>query len=279
MYKRPHAVADLLGGPVGVDGAEQTRLSRALEARAKEIEACLAAGASAEDGLRRVVALIASVTNTEGPSAESLAAARPEEADAIFGGCAASRLLREALDACDAGPDGRAQHWVRVSRSGRPWERPIPAQFVAPDRASPAPPAVQPFDYGLYTSTPLAAGYGMWRMYLDQYYGSDLFPLPWYTWRLAVPATARVATVDDARGWARLVTAFPQMHDGWVYPDWARVAAQYDGVRLTFPAVVATQGVRFLTPHGPTAPGFWDVESTYWLRWRFTDAVLVTKTT
>jgi len=278
MYGRPHAVADLLGVPVGVDGAEQTRLSRALEARAKEIEARLTASPSAEEGLRLVVALIASVTNTAGPSAESLAAVQPDVADGIFGDSTASRLLGDTLAACYSGSDGGEQHWVRVSRGTRPWERPAEGQFRTPDLALSIPPTVKPFDDGLYTSTPLAAGYGMWRMYLDQYYGSDLFPLPWYTWRLTVPATARVVTVDNARGWARLVASFPRVHDGWVYPNWAGIAARYDGVRLTFPAVVATQGVRFLTPQGPTAPGFWDVESTYWLRWRLTDVALVTKT-
>jgi len=263
---------------MGVDGAGQTRLSRALEARAEEIEAVLTASPSAEDGLRCLLALMSSVTNTACPSAESPAAVQPEVADGIFGKSRASRLLRDALDVCYAGSDGGEQHWVHVSRGARPRGHPTEGQFRAPDLAVPTPPAVKPFDYGLYTSTPLAAGYGMWRMYLDPYYGSDLFPLPWYTWRLTFPATARVVTVDDAYGWVRLVASFPRVHDGWVYPDWAGIAACYDGVRLTFPAVVAAQGVSFLTLQGQTAPGFWDVESTYWLRWRITDAILVTKT-
>lgn len=264
---------------MGVDRAGQVRLSRALEARAEEIEAVLTASPSAEEGLRRVLAVMASVTNTAGPSAESPAAAvQPEVADKIFGKSKASRLLGDTLDACYAGSDRGEQHWVHVSRGAHPWGRPTEGQFRAPDIAVPNRPAVKPFDYGLYTSTPLAVGYGMWRMYLDQYYGSDLFPLPWYTWRLTFPATAHVVTVDDARGWARLVASFPRVRGGRVYPDWAGIAACYDGVRLTFPAVVAAQGVSFSTPQGQTAPGFWDVESTYWLRWRITDATLVTKT-
>jgi hypothetical protein len=129
-------------------------------------------------------------------------------------------------------------------------------------------------------------------MFLDTYYHasrdfvsspvqplrSSLFPLPWYTWQLELPEPAKIITVDDARDWVRLLSRFPRVHEGQVCADWAGIAAHYDGVRLTLPAVVAIQGVRFVTSRGPTAPSFWDVESTFWLRWRFTGAKLVDKT-
>ncbi len=264
----------------GGDVRGHTPLRGALAARAAEVASRLREGPTGEEGLRRVVALMSSITNTASLSAESAAAVPPDVADGVFDGSAASRLLRDTLAACDADAASGTQHWIGVSRGhgASPRTRPA-ARLLGSAAAVPAaPPAVKPFDYGLYTSTPLAAGYGLWRVYLDQYYGSDLFPLPWYTWRLTVPATATVATIDDARGWVRLMASFPRVHDGLVYPDWAGVAARYDGVRVTFPAVIATQGIAFLTPHGPTAPAFWDVESTYWLRWSFTDATLVATT-
>ena len=231
-----------------------------------------------ESALRLVIAMISSVTNTSSPSAQSAAAMPAEMADQILAGSNAFRRLRDILDAFYSGADLGAQHWTRVSRDTSSWRQPTKRLFGSAEAATSLSPTVKPFGYGLYTSTPMTAGYSMWRLYLDPYYGSDLFPLPWYTWQLKSPAAARIVTIDDARGWTRLVASFPRIGDGWVYPDWARIASQYDGVRLTFPAVIATQGIRFVTPHGPTAPGFWDVESTYWLRWSFTSAVLLTKT-
>jgi len=261
---------------VSADVAGQARARRALEARAQAIEACLTAPATTDSGLRLVVALLSSVTNTASPSAESAVALPPEAADEIFAASPASPLLRARLAASYSGSASGAHHWIRVNRGPEPWTPPDERLFGVPDASGSLPPTVKPFDSGLYTSTPLTAGYSMWRLYLDQYDGSALFPLPWYTWHLTSLPAARVLTVDDARGWTRLVTSFPQVHDGCVYPNWVDLASRYDGVRVTFPAVIATQGIRFLTPHGPTAPGFWDVESTYWLRWRFTNATLVT---
>jgi len=256
----------------------QTPVTRALEARAREIEACLTTSATTESGLRLIVALMSSVTNTASPSAESTVAVPAEVADEILGHSMAFRLLRDCLAASYASSAVGVQHWMCVNRGTSSWQQPDKRLFGVVEATLSIPPTVKPFDYGLYTSTPMMVGYGMWRLYLDQYYGSALFPLPWYTWQLTVPVAARVVTVDDARGWIRLVASFPRVHDGWVYPDWAKIASRYDGVRLTFPAVIATQGIRFLTPHGPTAPGFWDVESTYWVRWPFTSAALITKT-
>ena len=185
----------------GGDVRGHTPLRGALAARAAEVASRLREGPTGEEGLRRVVALMSSITNTASLSAESAAAVPPDVADGVFDGSAASRLLRDTLAACDADAASGAQHWIGVSRGhgASPRTRPA-ARLLGSAAAVPAaPPAVKPFDYGLYTSTPLAAGYGLWRVYLDQYYGSDLFPLPWYTWRLTVPATATVATIDDAR--------------------------------------------------------------------------------
>jgi len=263
---------------VSADVAGQDRSRRALEARAQAIEARLTVPATTDRALRLVVALLSSVTNTASPSAESAVALPAEVADEIFAASPASQLLRARLAASYSGSAGGDHHWIRVNRGPAPWTPPDQRLFGLPDASRSLPPTVKPFDSGLYTSTPMTAGYSLWRLYLDQYDGSALFPLPWYTWHLTSPPAARILTVDDARGWTRLVTSFPRVHDGCIYPDWAALASRYDGGCVTFPAVIATQGIRFLTPYGPTAPGFWDVESTYWLRWRFTNATLVTTT-
>jgi len=232
--------------------------------------------ATTDSALRLLVALLSSVTTTASPRAESAAAVPPEVADDIFAASPASRLLQARLAASYSPSAVGAHHWIRANRGPAPCTPPDQRLFGLPDASGFLPPTVKPFASGLYASTPITAGHSLWRLYLDQYAGSALFPLPWYTGYLTSPPAARLLTVDNARGWTRLVTSFPGVHDGCVYPNWVDLASRYDGVRVTFPAVIATQGIRFLTPHGPTAPGFWDVESTYWLRWRFTNATRVT---
>lgn len=54
-----------------------------------------------------------------------------------------------------------------------------------------------------------------------------------------------------------------------LYPDWRAVAQRYDAVHMTLRAIAATQGLLFPTDEGQIAPTFWDVESTFWLRWCF----------
>jgi hypothetical protein len=60
-----------------------------------------------------------------------------------------------------------------------------------------------------------------------------------------------------------------------LYPDWKAAAQELDAVHVTARAVVAIQGFRFPSATGFTAPAYWDVESTFWLRWAFKDAMLL----
>ena len=64
----------------------------------------------------------------------------------------------------------------------------------------------------------------------------------------------------------------PLTADGLIYPNWPAIAEDFDAVHLTAMAVAAIQGVRITTEMGLIAPSYWDVESTFWLRWSF-DAV------
>jgi hypothetical protein len=61
-------------------------------------------------------------------------------------------------------------------------------------------------------------------------------------------------------------------------PDWSAVSRDVDAVHVTLPAIVAAQGFGLRTARGITAPAFWDVESTLWLRWRFASARLLETT-
>lgn len=60
-----------------------------------------------------------------------------------------------------------------------------------------------------------------------------------------------------------------------MYPDWTNIAREYDAVHITLPAIAAAQGFHLETPKGVIPPAFWDVETTFWLRWCFAGARLV----
>ena len=62
---------------------------------------------------------------------------------------------------------------------------------------------------------------------------------------------------------------FPTSYEGLLYPDWKAVARHCDGVHVTLRAVGATQGICFRLSDGVVAPPYWDVETTFWLRWVF----------
>jgi hypothetical protein len=172
------------------------------------------------------------------------------------------------------------QHWVSVAEHGVPSDaastRPRAGRFVAPSAATDQTAAIQPRDIGLYTSTATAERRSMWREYLELYRGSTLYPLPWYTWEVRLRGRgARVAEVVSAAKWVEFVEAYARISDGLIYPDWESVASDFDAVHMTLPAIVAAQGFHFRTPQGIIPPAFWDVETTFWLRWCFSDAYLV----
>jgi hypothetical protein len=107
----------------------------------------------------------------------------------------------------------------------------------------------------------------MWWCYLRVHEGSTLFPRPWRAWSFTVEAEARIAELRTARDWVALIESAPREWSGAIYPDWAALARRWDGVHVTAPAVVAIQGATFELDGGVTAPAYWDVESTLWLRW------------
>jgi hypothetical protein len=55
-------------------------------------------------------------------------------------------------------------------------------------------------------------------------------------------------------------------------PAWAAVAADWDGVHVTFGGLLTAEQVRVHGPDGWTALWGWDSEMTVWLRWAFVEA-------
>ncbi len=118
----------------------------------------------------------------------------------------------------------------------------------------------------------------MWREYLRLNWGSTLHPLPWHTWRVEPRSDIVVHEIAGAAQWVDLALAHPLRKDQLIYPDWRSVARECDAVHMTLRAITATQGLYFPTRRGIVAAPYWDVESTFWLRWCF-DSVELTETT
>lgn len=81
--------------------------------------------------------------------------------------------------------------------------------------------------------------------------------------------------MTSARDWVGLLEEYPHSDDGDLELNWSEVAAEVDAVHVTPDAVCAVDGFRMRTARGPSAPVYWDVEGTRWLRWSFDAAELV----
>jgi hypothetical protein len=169
------------------------------------------------------------------------------------------------------------QHWVRTGRhdllpDGDPIA-PCESRFVAPSAPN-EDVGIKPFHRGFYTSTVTIAGCSMWRSLMGST-GSMMYPWPWYTWKLNVDDSAKIAEIVSASHWTEFVCRHSQIQRGLLYPDWFKVAENFDAVHFTLPMIAATQGFSIVTSRGSIAPGFWDVETTFWLKWCFSGARLV----
>ena len=199
------------------------------------------------------------------------------DADAIVARSALIRRLGSAEPALvTGGIDRRRQFWISAGKP--PW---VPApdpvlsaqRFVAAAHLGPSR-HVNPFGAGLYTSSGFAGTQGMWRLYLDLGDYSANCPPPWHVWRAEVSPAARVRDVTTAAEWEELILRYPAVRGGLIYPDWRALAEDTDGVHLTIRAIAALQGLRIRTPRGLAAPGYWDVETTFWLNWAVAEAEL-----
>lgn len=228
-----------------------------------------------DDDVERFIEVLEEVTSTGTPADVSgLPLVAATDADALLARCRLLGRLRAALPTLVDGPlRADAQYFVGTANMPPP----SADRFLAPNTAAgqPAPASTKPFDLGLFTSTGDGAGYGMWRRYLEINRGSSLFPLPWRTWSLNAATDLTVREITSAADWAAFVREHPRRHGPLLYPDWVAAAANYDAVHMTLPAIAATQGLLLATETGPVAAPYWDIESTLWLRWRFTTATLM----
>jgi hypothetical protein len=206
-------------------------------------------------------------------------------ADSLIAEC---RLFTEIATPLTVGPiDLRHQQWIGSGTSFlKPGEDPASTEsrtpsrsrFTTPydridDKRKPLPFTLsRPFGFGFYTSTITELGCGMWRTYLES--NSSLFSKPWYEWEIQPEPEAKVLEITCAREWTQLVTQYQRSGSGFIYPDWVAVSADFDAVHLTARGVAAVQGFCFPTSRGLTAPVYWDVESTLWLRWCFSSTTL-----
>jgi len=200
------------------------------------------------------------------------------DADDIIAGCRLiQRLASAEVALVTQNIDGCPQYWISTGKP--PWvTAPISqlssAHFIAPRRDDWTR-NVKPFGVGLFTSTGFQKTQGMWRLYLDLGKYSSNFPKPWRIWKLDINATATVCNIATAAQWEGLVINNPMSRDGLVYPDWEAIAEEWDAVHITVSTIAAIQGMRLRTSIGLIAPSYWDVETTFWLRWSFTSATLV----
>jgi len=210
--------------------------------------------------------------------ARRLPGTSPAVADEMAAGCRLlHRLADKAPDAVD-GPLARThQYWVATGRPERLPPRPPRfdrAHFV--DAAAEGPPATgQAHRLGLYTCSGTLGPYGMWWTFLQVNRGSTLFPPPWRVWSVDVREDARVLEITTAADWVDFVATHATTLGDVVYPDWTRAAEHWDAVHMTLRAIVATQGIWFPLGRRLAGAPFWDVESTRWLSWVFSDAALV----
>ncbi|MCL4544825.1 MAG: hypothetical protein M1118_09575 [Chloroflexi bacterium] len=116
----------------------------------------------------------------------------------------------------------------------------------------------------------------MWRVFLEFGTEASLHSRPWSVWELQPePPGAKVLEINSARAWCDFVQRYARVAGELVYPDWPGVACDFDAVHMSLAAIVATQGFNFPASPYVTAAAYWDVETTLWLRWRFTSVRLL----
>jgi hypothetical protein len=136
---------------------------------------------------------------------------------------------------------------------------------------------VKPSQFGLYTSTGTSTGPSMWRLLLGPRGsgGSWARPLGRYTWALDVEPNARVAEIVTASDWVQLVCAHPYRDGDRVLPNWADIAQRFDAVHFTLPVIAALQALSVRAGDAIIPAAYWDVETTFWLNWRFSGVHLL----
>ncbi len=100
---------------------------------------------------------------------------------------------------------------------------------------------------------------------------------PWRRYGAQIDGLARVLEVRNPADWHGLCVSHPRINQdanspagvGVLTPDWAGVATQWDGIHLTFMALLTVPFVRYNSAAGATMMWSWDTEATIWLPGEF----------
>ncbi len=126
------------------------------------------------------------------------------------------------------------------------------------------------------TST-LSGGYSCLDTVIARGDGDWMEPETYRRFAAQVDESARILEISAPADWHALCAAFPCFNQdpnspagaGSLSPDWDRVAAQWDGVHLTFLGLLTTPFVRYSSEAGNTMLWSWDTEGTMWLPGEF----------
>lgn len=232
---------------------------------------------SVNDLGRKFVTLLGEISSDGVPDDETKIFGSPKEVDAFVAESAFLKALGDGAPWLDTPLASSAyrQHWISTGKPA--WvppqeQRPSAHHFKPVSEIQAGTSASWRETGGLYSSTATDTWVGMWRNFLDGDSCAGLHPRPWSTWRLEIASNAKVHSIRTATDWVELLNAHGSNSGGIARVNWASVARIWDAVHFTPRAIVAVEGYRFETLMGLSAPVYWDVESTYWLRWCF-DAV------
>ena len=112
----------------------------------------------------------------------------------------------------------------------------------------------------------IAQGVGDWGMHTE-----------FRRFEADIEDSARVREIASPEDWHSLCVSWPRVNRsaespagaGTLSPDWARVATQWDGVHLTFMALLTAPFVRLSSAAGTTMLWSWDTEGAIWLPGEF----------
>ena len=126
---------------------------------------------------------------------------------------------------------------------------------------------------GWRMSSTLSGGYSCLDTVIAAGEGDWMEPETYRRFAAQVDESVRILEISTPADWHALCAAFPCFNQdpnspagaGSLSPDWDHVAAQWDGVHLTFLGLLTTPFVRYSSAAGTTMLWSWDTEGTVWL--------------
>jgi hypothetical protein len=233
-------------------------------------------GSGLSSDVTHFIMVMSQVTTTGDPDISGMPRASPADADRVMAQCQLLTRLRRLAPHIVIGPLARdSQYWIQDDTSNLTAATSLAEEHLEVVANLSQRPSAKPFGVGLFTSSGLVGSQGMWRTYLDLYEG-DRIPSPvWRVWTMDIDPSARVLDITSACDWAKFIARYTAHAGGLLYPDWVAASKSYDAVHITVGAIAAAQGMLLTVRTTTIAPMYWDVESTLWLRWCFSNAHIV----